>query len=77
MQLDQYMRLRGLTQAAMAERLGISEAHLSRILAGKGTPSLRLCDRIAAETEGAVTAEDMRLLYQRARARPTEAADAA
>lgn len=39
--------LRGLTQVTLAERAGISEQHLNRILKGLVSPSLEVCDDIA------------------------------
>lgn len=39
--------LSGLTQVTLAERAGISEQHLNRILKGIVSPSLEVCDQIA------------------------------
>jgi len=37
----------GISQAALAETLGTSQAHISKILSGQTQPSLELADRIA------------------------------
>lgn len=42
------------TQKRFAQAVGCSESHLSLILAGKRTPSLRLSKRIFDETGGLV-----------------------
>ena len=47
--------LSGRSQGAFAREVGISEAYLSQILAGKRTPSLSLMYRIEQVTGGAVT----------------------
>lgn len=47
---------RGLSQEALAERLGITQGHASRILAGKQKPGLRVALAIEALTEGEVPA---------------------
>jgi len=46
----------GERQAVWAQRLGIDEGHLSRLLAGKKRPSLVLAARIERLTGGAVPA---------------------
>ncbi len=45
-----YLRKNGLTQRALALRLGISEAHLSMILSGHDSPSLDVACAIEAVT---------------------------
>lgn len=42
------------TQKRFAQAIGCSESHLSLIIAGKRTPSLRLSKRIFDETGGLV-----------------------
>ena len=51
----------GITQTALADRLGISKAALSNIMAGRRTPSVALSKKIkaiAAETEPAAAANN-------------------
>lgn len=47
----------GRSQQALAEELGVSQAHVSRLLAGQRTPSDRLKVRVAAVTGGEVPPE--------------------
>jgi DNA-binding XRE family transcriptional regulator len=42
---------RGLTAAALAQRLGVTPAHISKLETGKGAPSLRLLRKIARELD--------------------------
>jgi transcriptional regulator with XRE-family HTH domain len=46
--LRAYMKMTGDTQDAIADALGISQAHISRILAGKTVPRAALAVRLAA-----------------------------
>jgi transcriptional regulator with XRE-family HTH domain len=46
--LRAYMQMTGDTQEAIAAALGISQAHISRILAGKTVPRAELAIRLAA-----------------------------
>ena len=48
----------GWSQKELAEALGVSQAHVSRILAGRRVPSDRLKVRIAEKSGGAVPASD-------------------
>ena len=41
------MSKQGITQRALADRLGTKHPHVNRILSGKTQPSLELADRIA------------------------------
>lgn len=52
--LSTHIEKSGETQAAWAERFGISAGHLSLILSGQKLPSLRLAFRIEAATGGGV-----------------------
>lgn len=47
------------TQKRFAQAIGCSESHLSLILAGKRTPSLRLSKRILDETGGLVPMDSL------------------
>jgi len=46
----------GLTRAAWAKRLGVSEPYLSQLINRRKTPSLEIAGRIERETGGAVPA---------------------
>lgn len=46
----------GMTRAAFASKLGISEAYLSQILNGLRKPSLKLATLVEVETKGEVAA---------------------
>ena len=48
---------RGLTQTEIAERLGVSQSHFSRLELGKKSPSLRTLDRLARALE--ITVSDL------------------
>lgn len=49
--LRELRRLRGLTQVALAERLGIAAAQLSQIESGYYTPSLQVLETILGELD--------------------------
>ena len=51
--LAQYLKDENLTQAAFAARVGVKQATVSKLCAGK-KPSLELACRIDRETKGAV-----------------------
>jgi transcriptional regulator with XRE-family HTH domain len=42
---------RGLSQRALGRRIGINQAHVSRILSGQTVPTLAMIDAIAAALE--------------------------
>jgi len=46
----------GLTQKKLAEKAGITEAHLNRVLRGTSCPSVDVCDKIATALEIQVAA---------------------
>ena len=48
--LSQYIARENTTQAALAEKLGVSASTISLLLAGKRQPSLTLTKRIEAVT---------------------------
>lgn len=54
--LASYLRDHGITQAAFAERIGVNQATVSKICAGRSGVSLRMALKIEAETGGAVSA---------------------
>jgi len=54
MQLLDHIKAEGLTLAAFADRVGVSQATISRYISGDRTPSVKMIGRIAAETGGAV-----------------------
>ncbi len=59
MRIEEYLRENGLTIAAFAERIGVSEAAMGRYIAGKRTPRRDIMARIMAETGGQVRHEDI------------------
>ena len=60
MKLADWLKRTGMTQGALAERLGISQGRVSQLAKG-ATPSLELALKIARVTDGAVTARDFAL----------------
>lgn len=48
LQLVRAMRASGLTQQQIAAKAGVSQAVVSRILAGERKPSLELAEKLAA-----------------------------
>jgi transcriptional regulator with XRE-family HTH domain len=48
--LAQWFERSGHTQRAIAERLGVTEAHLSRLISGERQPSLPLAVKISELT---------------------------
>ena len=59
MSLNEYFDATGDTAAAMAIRLGISAASISRIRKGEQNVSLAFARRISEETGGKVTLDDL------------------
>lgn len=58
MKLGAWLDLTGTTEAAFAEKVGVSEAQINRIKHGVRMPSLDLAARIQAATDNAVTPND-------------------
>lgn len=58
MTLGRWLRLKGMTQTAFAERVGISSAAVSRLVCGTMSPSGKLVRRIEYHTGGEVTFAD-------------------
>ena len=58
MKLRDYLDMRAITQAEFAGRIGISNAEISRILAGLRHPNPNTMRAIMRETDGAVTPND-------------------
>lgn len=56
--LDAWLSKHGRTRQWLAAKLGVSEATLSRVIAGKQWPSRNLAAEIARITGGAITAND-------------------
>lgn len=48
--LKAWIANQGITQRVLAERLGITDQHMSGVVNGKETPSLQLAARIERET---------------------------
>lgn len=56
--LRTFRRREGLTIRDLALRIGISPSHLSRIERRTHVPSLRVVEKLVAETRGFVRADD-------------------
>ena len=56
MEMKKYIKASGRTQHSWAQELGIRDTHMSLILNGYETPSLKLAARIERLTMGAVMA---------------------
>ena len=54
--LDQFLQDNGLRQASFAERVGATQATISKLVRDETRPSLELAVRIERETKGAVPA---------------------
>ena len=67
MMLTEYLRAEGLTRLQFGRLIGMSGARVSQIC-HYGTDSLRLVEKIAEATNGAVTIEELRY-------RPRQAAE--
>jgi len=82
MRLDIWLDLKGVSRADFAQRIDTTVQTLSRLIAGKQNISMVLIDAIVRETEGAVTADDLREVFSEAQrglagATPSEAQDSA
>ena len=54
--LREHLKEQGITQAAFAERIGVSQSAVSKICSGLITPRLVKAEEIERETGGAVPA---------------------
>ena len=52
--LTMWMQNRGVSQSALAKQLGISQPTLSRYLKGKTVPNVKVANKIAVLTKGAI-----------------------
>lgn len=50
MQLSDAMKAKGLTDAALAEMVGVHRVHITKIRNGSSSPSLRVAAKIEAAT---------------------------
>jgi len=66
MQLSDYLRTRSISRADFAEKIGLSEASLSRIISGKQAVTFSTANRIIAATGNKVTLDDLFKKWQRA-----------
>lgn len=55
MDLDTYIRSRGITEADIALRAGCSQASVNRIRNGEGNPTFHLLCKISEATDGEFT----------------------
>lgn len=58
MKLGEYLETSGLTATEFASRIGVSHASVVRYRNGTRRPDWPTLEKIVAETDGAVTAED-------------------
>ena len=58
MDLAVYLTAKGVTQASFADRIGVSQATLSRYARRTATPTVTVAERIKAASGGEVTYED-------------------
>ncbi|MFG1389064.1 helix-turn-helix transcriptional regulator [Xanthobacter versatilis] len=58
MKLADYMAENGLTDDAVAQRIGRDRSFVTKLRQGRATPSLRTARDLSAATNGAVAAED-------------------
>lgn len=59
MKLREYLEWKGLRQRAFARELGVSDAYISRLIAGQRKPRAKMALKIEAITDGAVTLRDL------------------
>lgn len=52
--LNQYLRENGIRQQVFADRCGVSQPTMSRLVRGTAQPSAELAKRIEQETNGAI-----------------------
>jgi transcriptional regulator with XRE-family HTH domain len=58
MKLADYMAENGLTDDAVAQRIGRDRSFVTKLRQGRATPSLRTAQDLSLATNGAVSAED-------------------
>ena len=58
MKLDTYIKSKGETEVAIAQRARCSQSAVNKVRRGAGNPSLGLLRRIYEATDGAVTPND-------------------
>ena len=59
MNLETFIKAKGLTQAEFADALGVSQATVSKIIDGAQNATADIITRIVDQTKGAVTAADI------------------
>lgn len=74
--LATYLTKSGETQAAFAERAGLSPSVLSRILTGKRAPTADVVEKVEKASDGKVTPNDLFDAYREARQPPADKAAA-
>ena len=59
MKLSEFLKSHSLSQRGLANKLGVSESHISNILKGARSPSIELIRRIIKVTDGKVNIGDL------------------
>lgn len=59
MNLADYLKKHSLTHRGFGEKVGVQQSHITNILSGRKSPSLRLMRRIIEVTNGGVTVGDL------------------
>lgn len=59
MELSEYLKKHFLTQKEFGRKVGVSQSHITNILSGRKSPSIRLTKRIEEETNGNVGLDDL------------------
>ena len=56
--LSAFLKRERMAQSLFAERIGVRDSTVSRLIKGERTPSLNLAKRISDETRGDVTTDE-------------------
>jgi len=75
MKLLEYLKKHSLTQKKFAEKVGVTQAHITNIISGKKRPSIQLTKRIEMETNRKVGLDDflhIETSYKQKRKKKTE-----
>ena len=59
MKLEEYLKVKKMSQKKIADMVGVTPAHITHILKKRKSPSLLLAKQIEEVTEGSVTVYDL------------------